>query len=49
MATSEERLEQLKRSLQQAGSAPQAANCRVSSLETAAGCDNRFCLDPDHS
>ena len=36
MAT-EERLEQLERSLQQAGSALQAANCRISSLETAAG------------
>ena len=36
MAT-EERLEQLERSLQQAGSALQAANYRISSLETAAG------------
>ena len=36
MAT-EERLEQLERSLQQAGNALQAANCRISSLETAAG------------
>ena len=35
MAT-EERLEQLERSLQQAGSALQAANYRISSLETAA-------------
>ena len=33
----EERLEQLERSLQQAGSALQAANCRISFLETAAG------------
>ena len=37
MATSEERLEQLERSLQQAGSALQAANCRITTLETAAG------------
>ena len=36
MAT-EERLEQLERSLQQAGSALQAANCWILSLETAAG------------
>ena len=36
MAT-EERLEQLERSLQKAGSALQAANYRISSLETAAG------------
>ena len=36
MAT-EERLEQLERSLQQAGNALQAANYRISSLETAAG------------
>ena len=36
MAT-EERLEQLERSLQQAGSALQTANYRISSLETAAG------------
>ena len=36
MAT-EERLEQLERSLQQAGSALQAANSLISSLETAAG------------
>ena len=36
MAT-EERLEQLERSPQQAGNALQAANYRISSLETAAG------------
>ena len=37
MATSEERLEQLERSLQQTGSALQAASYRISSLEAAAG------------
>ena len=37
MATSEERLEQLERSLQQAGNALQAANYRIATLETAAG------------
>ena len=37
MATSEERLEQLERSLQQAGTALQAANCRIATLDTAAG------------
>ena len=37
MATSDERLEQLERSLQQAGNALQAADYRISSLETAAG------------
>ena len=37
MATSEERLEQLERSLKQAGTALQAASCRISTLETAAG------------
>ena len=37
MATSEERLEQLDRSLQQAGSALQAANYRTATLETVAG------------
>ena len=37
MATSEERLEQLERSLQQAGSALQASNYRIATLETAAG------------
>ena len=36
MAT-EERLEQLERSLQQAGNALQAANYRIASLESAAG------------
>ena len=37
MTTSEERLEQLERSLQQAGSALQAANDRTATLESAAG------------
>ena len=37
MATSEERLEQLEQALQQAGNALQAANCRIATLETAAG------------
>ena len=36
MAT-EERLEQLERSLQQAGTALQAANCRIASMEFAVG------------
>ena len=37
MATSEERLEQLEQALQQAGTALQAANYRIATLETAAG------------
>ena len=37
MTTSEERLEQLERSLQQAGSALRAANYRIATLESAAG------------
>ena len=37
MATSEERVDQLERSLQQAGNALQAANFRIATLETAAG------------
>ena len=37
MATSEERLEQLEQTLQQAGNALQAANYRIATLETAAG------------
>ena len=37
MATSDERLEKLERSLQQARNALQAVNYRISSLETAAG------------
>ena len=37
MTSSEARLEQLERSLQQAGSALQAANCRIATLESAAG------------
>ena len=55
MATSEERLEQLERSLQQAGNALQAANYRIATLETAAGaptpsCDNNsVCLDGRHA
>ena len=55
MATSEERLEQLKLALQQVGTALQAANYRIAILETAAGapahsCDNNFiCLDGRHA
>ena len=37
MTTSEERLEQLEQALQQAGTALQAANCKIATLETAAG------------
>ena len=43
MAT-EERLEQLERSLQQAGNALQAANYRISSLETASGTTPRWLI-----
>ena len=37
MAKSDERLEQLEQALQQAGTALQAANCRVAALEASAG------------
>ena len=37
MATSEKRLEQLEQALQQAGTALQAVNYRIATLETAAG------------
>ena len=41
MATSEERLEQLERSLHQAGTALQAANYSIATLETVAGAPTR--------
>ena len=41
MATSEERLEQLERSVQPTGSALQAANYRIATLESAAGAATR--------
>ena len=54
MTTSEERLEQLERSLQQAESALQAANYRIATLETTTSadnthCDNSTCLDGRHA
>ena len=49
MATSEERLEQLERSLQQAGSALQAANYRIATLESAAGATTLTATTPSAS
>ena len=53
-ATSEERLEQLEQALHQAGNALQAANYRITTLETAAGSPatlvtNFICLDGRHA
>ena len=49
MTTSEERLEQLERSLQQAGSALQAANYRIATLESAAGATTPTATTPSAS
>ena len=49
MTTSEERLEQLERLLQQAGSALQAANYRIATLESAVGATTPTAATPSAS